>query len=65
MRGMKRIDSPQMMTAQINHNYIMPHDGPDGITPAEAAGIHMHGDDKWLVLLEITAYWKRHPPDFF
>ena len=50
-----------MLTSEINHNYIMPHNGLSGMTPAEAAGIYIYGNDTWLVLLEITAYWERHP----
>ena len=45
-----------------NHNFVMPHEGLGGMTPAEAAGIYVHGDDRWLVLLELAAYWEYHPP---
>ena len=62
MRGIKSMHTPQILTAEINHNYIMPHEGLSGMTPAEAAGIHIHGHDKWLVLLELAAYWEYHKP---
>ena len=39
MRGLKRMDTPILKGAQIYHNFIKPHMGLDGKTPAEAAGI--------------------------
>ena len=62
MRGFQSTDTPQMLTAEVNHNFVMPHEGLGGMTPAEAAGIYVHGDDRWLVLLELAAYWEYHPP---
>ena len=41
---------------QIYHNFIRPHLGlPDGITPADAAGIHVDGKDKILTLVRAAA----------
>jgi hypothetical protein len=39
MRGLKKVDTPILAGYQIYHNYIRPHEGLDGKTPAEAAGI--------------------------
>ncbi|MDG6923312.1 MAG: hypothetical protein JRN67_08485 [Nitrososphaerota archaeon] len=37
---------------QIFHNFVRPHDGLNGITPAEAAGIKVEGDNKWITLIQ-------------
>ena len=37
---------------QIYHNFIKPHDGLAGKTPAEACGIEIKGEDKWKILME-------------
>jgi hypothetical protein len=37
---------------QVFHNYIRPHMGLDGKTPAEAAGIKVEGNDKWKTLIQ-------------
>jgi putative transposase len=52
MRGLKRTDTPILKGAQIYHNFIKPHIGLDGRTPAEAAGIQVGGADKWLTLIQ-------------
>jgi len=36
---------------QIYYNFIRPHMGINGKTPAEAAGIGVDGENKWLRLL--------------
>jgi hypothetical protein len=38
--------------SQIYHNYIRPHMGLEGKTPAEACGIKIQGDNKWLTLIQ-------------
>ena len=35
----------------IHHNFFRPHMGLDGRTPAEAAGITIHGEDKWVTMI--------------
>jgi transposase-like protein len=52
MRGVKRTDSPIFTGLQIYHNFVRPHEGLKGATPAEAAGITVQGEDKWLTLIQ-------------
>lgn len=40
------------MTEPIYHNFIKPHQGLQGRTPAEAAGIKVQGENKWLTLIQ-------------
>jgi hypothetical protein len=55
MRGLKRPDTPILKGYQIYHNYVRPHEGLEGKTPAEAAGIQVEGENKWLTLIENAA----------
>jgi len=50
VRGVKSEDSPLLKGLQIYHNFIRPHEGLEGKTPAEAAGITVEGENKWLTL---------------
>jgi putative transposase len=43
MRGLKRKDTPILTGYQIYHNYIRPHEGLNGKTPADASGIKIEG----------------------
>ncbi|MGA2790691.1 MAG: hypothetical protein ABSF00_07980 [Candidatus Bathyarchaeia archaeon] len=52
---MKREDNPLLTGLQIYHNYVRPHMGLDGKTPAEVAGIKINGDDKWLTLIQAAS----------
>jgi putative transposase len=52
MRGLKKVDTPILKGYQIFHNYVRPHEGLDGKTPAEACGIKVEGQDKWKTLIE-------------
>jgi putative transposase len=52
MRTLEKPDSPILAGYQLFHNYLRPHMGLDGKTPAEAAGICIHGKDKWLTLIQ-------------
>lgn len=52
MRTLKRMDSPILSGMQIYHNYIRPHEALKGKTPAEAAGIKIVGENKWLTLIQ-------------
>jgi hypothetical protein len=52
MRGLKTVETPIIPGYQIYHNYIRPHEGLDGQTPAEACGIKVGGQDKWLTLIQ-------------
>ncbi len=59
MRGLKNPDSPILAGFQIFHNYVRPHEGLKGKTPAEAAGITIEGDDKWRTLIQNAAHVQR------
>ena len=52
MRSLKKKDTPILQGMQIFHNYIRPHEGLDGKTPAEACGIEIKGDNKWVTLIQ-------------
>jgi transposase-like protein len=55
-RGLKREDSAIISGLRLYHNFVRPHQGlPDHITPAEAAGIHVEGDNKWKTLIQAAA----------
>jgi hypothetical protein len=40
---------------QVYHNFIKPHEGLDGKTPAEACGIKVNGENKWITLIQNAA----------
>jgi putative transposase len=52
MRGLKKKDTPILHGMQIYHNFIRPHEGLDGKTPAEACGIEVKGENKWITLIQ-------------
>lgn len=52
MRGLKRKDTPILKGYQIFHNYVRPHMGLNGLTPAEKAGIKIGGENKWITLIQ-------------
>jgi putative transposase len=52
MRGLKTKTTPILQGMQIFHNYIRPHEGLEGKTPAEACGIKIEGDNKWITLIQ-------------
>ncbi len=52
MRSLERDDSPILDGYQIFHNYLHPHEGLKGKTPAEVCGIKVEGKDKWLTLIQ-------------
>jgi transposase-like protein/DNA-directed RNA polymerase subunit M/transcription elongation factor TFIIS len=52
MRGLKKNDTPILKGYQLFHNYIRPHEGLNGKTPAEACGIKIEGENKWLTLIQ-------------
>ena len=52
MRGLKRTDTPILKDLQICHNFVRPHEGLNGNTPADRAGIRVEGSDKWLTLIQ-------------
>ncbi len=51
-RGIKKDDSAILKGMQIHHNYIRPHQGLDGDTPADRSGIKIMGDNKWKTIIQ-------------
>lgn len=52
MRSLKKEDTPILKGMQIFHNFIREHQGLEGSTPAERAGIKVEGENKWLTLIQ-------------
>jgi transposase-like protein len=52
MRGLKKATTPILPGMQLFHNFIRPHEALGGKTPAEACGIEVVGDNKWLTLIQ-------------
>jgi putative transposase len=52
MRGLKKRRTTVLRGYQIYHNYIRPHEALDGKTPAEACGMRIKGNNKWLTLIQ-------------
>ena len=44
--------TPILTGYQLFHNYIRPHMGLNGLTPAEACGVKIEGENKWLTLIQ-------------
>jgi len=59
MRGLKNEDTPIITGYQIYHNYVRPHEALQGRTPAEASGIKVEGENKWLTLIQSAS--RKHP----
>jgi len=55
MRGLKKEDTPILSGYQLFHNFIRPHEGLEGKTPAEVCGIKIEGKNKWLTLIQNAA----------
>ena len=57
IRGLKREDSAILTGLRLYHNFVRPHLGlaDPSMTPAEAAGIHIQGDNKFLTLIQAAA----------
>jgi putative transposase len=52
MRGLKKIDTSILTGYQIYHNYLRPHEGLEGKTPAEVCRIKIKGENKWITLIQ-------------
>jgi len=52
MRGLKKPETPIIPGYQIYHNYVRPHEALEGKTPADACGIEVQGENKWLTLIQ-------------
>ena len=56
VRGLKKDDSAILAGLRVYHNHVRPHLGLDGyITPGEAAGIQIEGNDKILTMIQAAA----------
>ena len=51
-RGINKEESLIFRMAILHYNYIKPHGGLGGRTPAGAAGIHIRGTGRWLTLIQ-------------
>ncbi len=60
MRGLKKTNTPILDGYQVFHNYVRPHEALDGQTPADACGIHVHGENKWLTIIQNAQAKKRN-----
>ena len=54
-RGLKINDSPMIQGYEVYHNFIKPHMGLNGKTPADMAGIEILGENKWKTIIENAA----------
>ena len=52
MRGLKKDDTPILRGYRIFHSYIRPHEALNCRTPAEACGIEVKGENKWITLIQ-------------
>ena len=52
MRGLKINETPILTGMQIHYNFVRPHLSLDGKTPAEACGITVEGENKWMTLIQ-------------
>jgi putative transposase len=52
MRGLKIKKTPILQGYHLYHNFIRPHQTLDGKTPADACGITVEGDNKWVTLIQ-------------
>lgn len=59
MRGLKIEDTPIVEGHRLFYNFIKPHEGLDGKTPSEAAGITVEGDNKWLTLMKNSIQYQK------
>jgi hypothetical protein len=59
MRTLEKPDTPILTGMQIYHNYVRPHMGLNGKTPADLAGIQVEGDNKWVTLIQNASLLKK------
>lgn len=54
-RGLKSEETPFIKGHQLHYNFIKPHEGLNGYTPAHFANIYLNlGDKKWEKLLYLS-----------
>ena len=54
-RGIKRSGSRPIIGFFIHYNFVRPHMAIAGRTPAQAAGITIHGPDRWRTMIGSAA----------
>lgn len=54
MRGIKSMETPFIKGNMIYLNFVRPHQALGGKTPAEAAGVGVEGENKWMELLNTS-----------
>ena len=59
MRGLKVDETPIIEGHRLFYNYIKPHEGLNGLTPSEKAGITVEGDNKWLTLMHKAVQYQK------
>ena len=52
MRRLKIKETSILKGMQVYHNFVKPHEGLAGKTLAEACGIELKGDNKWVTLIQ-------------
>ena len=50
--GLKKSNSPAITGIKMYHNYVRPHMGLDGDTPADRAGVNIKGTNKWQTIIQ-------------
>ena len=60
MRGLKKDNTPILQGYQIFHNFMRPHQSLKGKTPAEACGIKVQGENKWITLIQNAEHYKNN-----
>jgi transposase-like protein len=61
MRTLERADTPVLPGMRIYHNFVKPHMALGGKTPAEAAGIKVNGDNKWITIIQNASKIQKAP----
>jgi hypothetical protein len=46
------MDTPALEGLQLYYNYFREHEGLNGRTPAEIAGIRIEGENKWITIIQ-------------
>lgn len=52
MRGLRTTETEILKGYQLFRNFIRPHEALGNITPAEACGVIVKGEDKWKTLIQ-------------
>ena len=59
MRGLKTDETPIIEGHRLFYNFIKPHEGLNGKTPSEEAGITIEGDNKWVTLMKKSIKYQK------